>query len=151
MLAKRPPPAFERRLVAVAPGRSRAFDEAEWRDALVVVERGEIEIEGKGGRRRRFGQGDDLWLTGLPLRALHNPAQASALLVAVSHRRRRPSPEAPRSGSSSGLDAVPTPPATAISFEAIRRLNRCHVNGERPDDEEIEILGGGPPRSEYRR
>jgi hypothetical protein len=43
-LGRRLPPAFELRVVAVAPGGERPYDEDEWRDALVVVERGEIEL-----------------------------------------------------------------------------------------------------------
>jgi quercetin dioxygenase-like cupin family protein len=80
------PPAFVLRAVAVAPGCKRAYDEAEWRDAIVVVERGEIELECLGGTSQRFRRGDLLWLTGLPLRALHNRGRESALLVAVSRR-----------------------------------------------------------------
>jgi len=75
----------ERRVVTVAPGQSRPYDEVEWRDAIVVVERGEIELEGSSGERHGFRGGDVLWLTGLPLRALHNPSRREpAVLVAVS-------------------------------------------------------------------
>jgi hypothetical protein len=81
------PEPFERRLVVVPPGSERAFDEAEWRDALVVVECGEIELECLGGTRCRFGRGDVLWLIGLPVRALHNPARTPAVVVATSRRR----------------------------------------------------------------
>lgn len=80
-------PAFEKRVIAVAPGSSRAYDEGEWRDALIVVERGEIELESVAGRRRRFGWGDVLWLAGLPLRALHNRGREDAVLIAVSRCR----------------------------------------------------------------
>jgi hypothetical protein len=82
------PSAFRRTVTALAPGGTRAYDEAEWRDALVVVKRGEIELECLGGTRRRFRQGDILWLYGLPLRALHNRGTAPAVLVAVSRARR---------------------------------------------------------------
>jgi hypothetical protein len=82
------PGSFERRVVVVAPGRQRAFDDAEWRDALVVVERGEIELVCLGGTCRRFGHGDVLWLIGLPVRTLHNPGREPAVLAAVSRRRR---------------------------------------------------------------
>lgn len=80
------PPSFELRLIVVPPGCQRAFDEVEWRDALVIVERGEIDLECTGGTTRRFRAGDVLYLTGLPLRALLNRAQRPALLVAVSRR-----------------------------------------------------------------
>jgi hypothetical protein len=77
------PPAFRLRAIAVAPGRARAFDDTEWRDALVVVERGEIELEFLTAGRRRYGRGDVLWLNGLSLRALHNRGLEPAVLVAV--------------------------------------------------------------------
>jgi len=83
-------PAFERRVIVVAPGDWRAYDDTEWQDALVVVERGEIELEMRTGSRRRFGSGDVLCLAGLPLRALHNRKQEDTLLVAVSRCPHRP-------------------------------------------------------------
>jgi quercetin dioxygenase-like cupin family protein len=75
---------FEVRVVAVAPGRTRAYDEAEWTDALVIVEAGQIELEAVSGSRQTFERGDVLWLVGLPLRALHNPGREPALMVAVT-------------------------------------------------------------------
>jgi len=89
-LGRRLPPGFELRVVTVAPGHQRAYDQAEWRDALVIVERGEIDLECLGGSWQRFGRGDVLWLDGLPLRQLHNRGREPAVLVAVS--RRRPGP-----------------------------------------------------------
>jgi quercetin dioxygenase-like cupin family protein len=83
-LDKELPPRFELRWVTVAPGGRRAYDEAEWRDALVIVERGPIELECLAGGRRAFQAGDILWLVGLPLRALHNPGSEPAVLAAVS-------------------------------------------------------------------
>jgi hypothetical protein len=74
------------RALAVAPGRARACDEAEWLDAVVSVACGEIELECLSGRRHRLRSGDVLWLEGLPVRAFHNSGLAPALLVAVSRR-----------------------------------------------------------------
>lgn len=88
--------AFELRVVAVAPGCSRAYHAEEWRDALVVVEHGEIELERSAGGRHRVSCGDVLWLDGLPLLALHNRGREPAVLVAVS--RRAVGTEAPRPG-----------------------------------------------------
>jgi hypothetical protein len=87
LLGRRLPPSFELRVVTLAPGRARPFDQAEWRDALVVVERGEVELECLSGGRWRFPRGGVLWLVGLPLRALHNRGPEPVLLVAVSRRR----------------------------------------------------------------
>jgi quercetin dioxygenase-like cupin family protein len=78
--------AFDVRVVQLPPGAERASHEAEWRDALVVVDRGEIELDCVGGSRRRFGSGAVLWLDGLPLRALRNPGAEPAVIVAVSRR-----------------------------------------------------------------
>ena len=75
--------SFDRRVVTIPPGRSRLYDSAEWRDALVVLERGEIHIECRAGRFRPFRHGAVLCLAGLPLRALHNRGSEPAVLVAV--------------------------------------------------------------------
>ena len=73
---------FERRIVSVPPRGALEYDEADWRDALVLVVRGEIELG-----RARFGRGSVLSLAGLPLRALHNQGAEPAELVAVRRRR----------------------------------------------------------------
>jgi hypothetical protein len=86
--------SFRRRVVTIAPGRARLYDAAEWRDALVVVEQGEVHIECRAGRFRPFAQGAVLWLTGLALRALHNRGPQPAVLVAVW--RAAPDDDAPR-------------------------------------------------------
>ncbi|MGZ6696693.1 MAG: hypothetical protein ACXVFL_13775, partial [Solirubrobacteraceae bacterium] len=78
---------IEVRRVAVAPGRTRAYDEAEWRDAVVVVARGRIELEGLSGARRTFERGAVLWLVGLPLRALHNHGREPAVMIAFTRLR----------------------------------------------------------------
>jgi quercetin dioxygenase-like cupin family protein len=80
------PLGFEVRAVEVEPGGHRIYHEGEWSDAIVAVTRGEIELECLGGARHRFKRGDLLWLTALPLRALHNRGGEPALLVAVSRR-----------------------------------------------------------------
>jgi Cupin domain len=80
---------FEIRVVTVAPGRERRYAETEWRDALVVVEHGEVELETEDDARWRFGRGDMLWLAGLPLRAVRNRGAEPARLVAVSRLPQR--------------------------------------------------------------
>jgi hypothetical protein len=79
-------PAFDRRYLRLAAGASRPHQDAEWEGALVVVEDGAIELECVRGGRRRFETGAVLWLSGVPLRAMHNPGPGSALVVAVSRR-----------------------------------------------------------------
>jgi len=80
------PPAFVRRHVVVEPGTERPYAADEWRDALIIVKRGEIAVECRSGGVIRFVRGDMLWLTGLPLRALRNEGPEPAVLVAVSRR-----------------------------------------------------------------
>jgi hypothetical protein len=77
-------PAFDVRRTVVDPGADRLFDEAEWRDAIVLVESGEIELDCVGGASSRLRCGAVLWLTGLPLRALRNRRPEPAVLLAVS-------------------------------------------------------------------
>jgi hypothetical protein len=80
------PRGLELRTVEVPAGAERIYEEAEWRDAIVVIARGEIELECLGGSRLRLERGTVLWLVGLPLRALHNGGVEAALLLAVSRR-----------------------------------------------------------------
>jgi hypothetical protein len=86
-LARPPGPGFRTTVVTLACGTTRAYDEAEWRDALVVVESGEVDLECGAGGRRRFRSGAVLWMTGLGLRALHSVGAEPAVLVAVARRR----------------------------------------------------------------
>jgi hypothetical protein len=75
---------FERRLVRIPAGGDHAYDESEWRDELVIVVCGTIELEGLTGGRWPFERGAILWLQDLPLRALHNPGDQAAILMTVS-------------------------------------------------------------------
>jgi hypothetical protein len=73
---------FERRIVSVPPGGALEYDAADWRDALVLVVRGEIELG-----RERFARGSILSLAGLPLRALHNRGAEPVELLVIRRRR----------------------------------------------------------------
>jgi hypothetical protein len=76
---------FEIREICVPPRCEHAYVEAEWRDALVIVERGAIEVEFTGGGGCcRFVRGDILFLTGLHIRTLRNPGNEPAVLLAIS-------------------------------------------------------------------
>lgn len=75
---------FDIRTVAVQPGGSLRYDEADWRDALVVVRCGEIVLETLTGRSWFFQRGDVLWLADLPLASLHNRGAEPAVLVATT-------------------------------------------------------------------
>jgi quercetin dioxygenase-like cupin family protein len=80
------PRGFELRVVTLSPGSQLPYAEAEWEDSLVVVERGRVDLECMAGGRRRFRPGDLIWLVGLRLRAVHNPADEPAVLVAIRRR-----------------------------------------------------------------
>ncbi|HKN48955.1 MAG TPA: hypothetical protein VJ010_01880 [Actinomycetota bacterium] len=74
-------------MITVAPGTSRAFDPADWADALVILECGEVDLEGVTGCQVRLRAGAIFWLAGLPLRCLHNAGPEPAVLVAISRLR----------------------------------------------------------------
>ncbi len=82
----RPGPGFRRRTVTVDPGSTHPYEAAEWQGAFVIIESGVLDLEGVAGGRYRVAGGDVLWLAGLPLRALHNPGDEQAVLVAVFRR-----------------------------------------------------------------
>jgi hypothetical protein len=91
------------RVVTIPPGRARPYVGAEWRDAVVVVRRGRVGLEGVTGRRDGFGAGAVLHLTGVPLRALHNEGTGPVVLVAhfrAGARTGSPPPTGPRSWAS---------------------------------------------------
>ena len=79
------PPAFERWVVVLAPGGRRDYRPAEWRDALVSVDLGELALEG-AGPPRRLCAGALLSLAGLPLVAISNPGCGPTVLVVVRRR-----------------------------------------------------------------
>ncbi len=87
---------FAQRVLTLPPGESRPYAEADWIDAIVLVATGQVEVEGVGGTRRCFERGDLLWLTGLPVRALHNCGDQPAVLVGVSRPAPVPPPIPPR-------------------------------------------------------
>lgn len=73
-------------MVTIEPGVPRPYQAAEWHDCLVIVERGELELELIDGSRHRFGYGCLLCLDGLRLRSLHSSGQVPVVLAAVSRR-----------------------------------------------------------------
>jgi hypothetical protein len=87
-LGRQLPDAFTLRVVTVPPGRPYAYQAAEWRDCLVVVESGELALEHADGCRHRFGPGCLLALDNMSLRWLHAAGPGPVVLSAVSRRSR---------------------------------------------------------------
>jgi quercetin dioxygenase-like cupin family protein len=77
------PARFGKRTVELAPASVLAYDATSWRDAIVFVTAGEIELECSSGERRRFREGDILCLASLPVRLLRNVGEAPARLLAI--------------------------------------------------------------------
>ncbi len=80
------PPAFEVRFLLVPHGRGPASFEVDQRDALIVIERGEVDLVGAHGTACRFVRGDIVCLRAVPLRQLRATG-ADPALVAVVRRR----------------------------------------------------------------
>jgi hypothetical protein len=81
-------PRFRRWTTVLEPGAWQVFDPAEWRDALVIIESGALELHCSRGGHRRFDTGAMLCFLGLGLRALHNPGVEETVLVAISRAER---------------------------------------------------------------
>ena len=77
---------FRRRVVELAAGEDLAFEPAAWRDAVVFVAAGEVELECRGGERRRFGMGAVICFAP-PVSVCRNCGADVARLIAISRRR----------------------------------------------------------------
>lgn len=82
----RPGPAFRRRTVTLRADETVPYVAEDWRDAIVLIERGAVDLCCVRGGRRRFAKGAILFMDGLALRSLHNPGLEDAVLVALSRR-----------------------------------------------------------------
>jgi uncharacterized pyridoxamine 5'-phosphate oxidase family protein len=76
-------------VVTISPGDIRPYVEAEWRDALVIVEAGEVALECTRGGRTTFRAGDVLWLVDVPVVRMCNDGVEPVVIVAVSRRSAR--------------------------------------------------------------
>ena len=86
-LVRRAAPAgFRVQLVVLDPASERPYRSADWRGALVVVERGAIVLATRCGDDRRLACGAVLWLERLPLRAIANPHPEPALLSVLTRQ-----------------------------------------------------------------
>jgi hypothetical protein len=83
---------FVVRHLTIAADTEVAVEAADWRDAIVVVERGPLEVECVDGIRSTFMTGAVLCLDGLRMRALSNRGPVPVQLFALS-RARQPAGE----------------------------------------------------------
>lgn len=74
------------RALILQPHDAIDYNEADWIDTLVIVERGELEVECRTGRRAVFGEGAVLAFVGLSVRRLRNARDRPLMLSAVSRR-----------------------------------------------------------------
>jgi hypothetical protein len=78
-------PHFRRRVVELASGAELRIVAAPWRDAIVFVETGEVELECVAGGCGRFAAGAVLCLVP-PVSVLRSCGRARARLLAISRR-----------------------------------------------------------------
>jgi quercetin dioxygenase-like cupin family protein len=95
-LGRAVPPSFVRTVVVIAPGTEHPYHAADWADAIVAVEHGEVFLEGVLGGRILVRRGDVLWFAPTPLRALRNGGSEPAVLVAIARPPRWKSPRVPQ-------------------------------------------------------
>jgi quercetin dioxygenase-like cupin family protein len=84
LLGGRCPRSFRLRTLTLQPGHAIDYHAGDWVDSLVVVERGELELECCSGVRARFSAGAILALNGLTLRRLCNASSSPLVLSALS-------------------------------------------------------------------
>jgi hypothetical protein len=78
------PDGYSRRVLRVAPGFELSPEPECFRDAIVVVEGGELELECGSGSRRRFGPGSLIAIAPFSIAHLRSVGADTLVLVAVS-------------------------------------------------------------------
>ena len=86
-LGKPVPAPFDVRRIVLVPGEERPCAEAEWRGAIVAVQRGGVDVVTRRGASASFRRGDILCLNGFSVRVLRNRGAEPAVLLAVSRPR----------------------------------------------------------------
>lgn len=79
---------FRLRTLTLQPRDAIDYVQADWADAIVLVECGVLEVECRTGRRVPFGAGAALAFDGLPLRRLRNAGETPLVVHALSRARR---------------------------------------------------------------
>jgi hypothetical protein len=87
LLALALPAWFERRVVTIGPGETLDDGDWGWRDEIVSVEAGALDIVGPDGDVLHLDVGAVLWLDGVPHVALRGAGEGPTVLAAI---RRRP-------------------------------------------------------------
>ncbi|MEV4617699.1 hypothetical protein AB0J74_03150 [Asanoa sp. NPDC049573] len=82
-LGRRSPPGGRVRTVVLPPAGTLDYRPAEWAAALVVVERGTLEVECGNGVSARFGTGAVLSFAHVDPRRLRNPGAVPLVLSVV--------------------------------------------------------------------
>jgi len=83
-LGRRPPAGVSVRAVVLMPAEAVDYLREEWAEALVVVERGTLEVECRSGVRARFGSGALLTFATVEPRRLINPGLTPLVLSALT-------------------------------------------------------------------
>ena len=96
--------SFVLKVLTLPPGDREPYREADWDDAIVIVEQGVLTLECPRGGSREFRRGSILWFAGLPLRTLRNCGDEPVVLTAVSRAAMSFRPPA---GLSCGVDHEP--------------------------------------------
>jgi hypothetical protein len=87
-LGRRCPRGFLLRTLILQPRDAIDYRPADWIDTLLVVERGELEVECAGGTRAVFAAGAIVLLDRLDLRRLRSSGSTPLVLSALSRSRR---------------------------------------------------------------
>jgi hypothetical protein len=87
LLALALPPWFERRVITIEPGETVGAGDSAWRDEIVSVEAGALDIVGPDGAVLHLDRGAVLWLDGVAHVALRGAGEEPTVLAAI---RRRP-------------------------------------------------------------
>jgi hypothetical protein len=87
-IGKQVPGGFQVSVIVIPPRGERQYDAAEWQAALVVVERGCVDLVGDRDHHLLLTPGAALALTRIHLRAIANRGATAAVLSVVSRTER---------------------------------------------------------------
>ena len=96
------PTGFSRRVLHVAPGLALGLEAADLTDAIVVVQRGELELECRAGTCRRFAPGSMITAARRHVSCLRSVGPEPLVLIAVSRARPEATDEFRRDAGSYG-------------------------------------------------